>query len=101
MASWQPILGTASNLPLWKLWEKIKKTELVTPPPHEPGILPKWLHEQGAQVIIAGGMGRRAQGHFEEHNIKVIIGAPSTSPEELVRQYLDGTLEVGENICDH
>jgi len=81
--------------------DQIKETTLATPPPHEPGALPKWLHEQGAGVIIAGGMGRRAQGHFESQGIKVVIGAPSLSPEELARQYLDGSLETGENICDH
>jgi ATP-binding protein involved in chromosome partitioning len=80
---------------------QIKKTTLATPPPHEPGVLPKWLHERGVQVIIAGGMGRRAQGHFEQHGIRVVIGASALSPEELVRQYLDGTLQTGENICDH
>ena len=29
----------------------------VVPPPHEPGLLPKWLAEKGATDIIAGGMG--------------------------------------------
>lgn len=81
--------------------DQIKKITSATPPPHEPGALPKWLNEQGAQVIIAGGMGRRAQGHFENHGIQVVIGAPSLAAEELVRQYLDGTLETDENICDH
>ncbi len=81
--------------------DHIKQSTLATPPPHEPGALPRWLHEQGAAVIIAGGMGRRAQGHFERQGIKVVVGAPSLSPQELVRSYLDGTLVTGENICDH
>jgi ATP-binding protein involved in chromosome partitioning len=33
----------------------------LLPPAHEPGVLPKWLSEQKADVIIAGGMGQRAQ----------------------------------------
>ena len=33
--------------------------EEAVPPAHEPGILPKWLHEKGVNVIIAGGMGMR------------------------------------------
>ncbi|HUU43246.1 MAG TPA: iron-sulfur cluster carrier protein MrpORP, partial [Planctomycetota bacterium] len=33
-------------------------------PDHQPGLLPKWLAERGAEVIIAGGMGRRAQDLF-------------------------------------
>ncbi len=80
---------------------KIKGTEMHTPPPHEPGVLPKWLHEMGAHVIIAGGMGARAQDLFQENGIKVIVGAPMDAPESLVNQYLAGTLVAGDNICDH
>ena len=72
-----------------------------TPPAHEPGVLPKWLHELGAQVIIAGGMGSRAQQLFLENGIKVITGAPMDPPESLVNQYLAGILETGDNVCDH
>lgn len=74
---------------------------MLTPPPHEPGVLPRWLHEQGAAVIIAGGMGQRAQGLFAESGITVIVGAPAEPPERLAAQYLAGTLKSGSNVCDH
>ena len=77
------------------------QTTLLTPPPHEPGVLPRWLHEQGATVIIAGGMGQRARQIFDQHGITVIVGAPSETPETLVAAYLDGSLQSGENACDH
>ena len=70
-------------------------------PPHEPGALPRWLHELGAKVIIAGGMGRRAQQLFAQNDIVVVVGAPAESPDRLVAAYLDGTLEGGDNLCDH
>ena len=73
----------------------------LTPPPHEPGVLPRWLSEQGSDVIIAGGMGARAQGLFGENGIKVITGAPADTPEALVRRYLSGSLVTGQNLCDH
>lgn len=79
----------------------IKKKDILTSPPHQPGLLPKWLGEKGASVIIAGGIGSRAQGLFAEQNIDVVVGAPSDSPEVLVSAYLNGTLKSGENICDH
>ncbi len=79
----------------------IKGKEILIPPPHEPGVLPKWLHEMGAKVIIAGGMGQRAQQLFNENDIAVVIGAPADTPEVLVESYLNGTLVSGENICDH
>ena len=79
----------------------ILKTDSVTPPPHEPGVLPAWLHEQGADVIIAGGMGQRAQSLFTEHGISVLVGAPAQAPEALVTAYLAGSLQAGVNACDH
>lgn len=80
---------------------KIKVKETLVPPPHEPGVLPRWLHEQGTNVIIAGGMGARALDLFAQNGIKVLTGAPPLSPEELVQQYLDNSLLTGANVCDH
>jgi len=80
---------------------KVINRKDATPPAHAPGVLPKWLHENNVSVIIAGGMGQRAQQLFAQNDIKVVIGATSSSPEELVSAYLGGTLETGDNICDH
>ena len=80
---------------------QIKNKETMAPPPHEPGVLPKWLHDLGANVIIAGGMGARALDLFAQNDIKVIVGASALTPEELVKQYLDNTLQTGSNVCDH
>ena len=74
---------------------------LVEPPPHAPGVIPRWLGEQNVDVIIAGGMGRRAQDLFQQQGIDVVVGAPGGKVEDIVQQYLDGTLETGENVCDH
>jgi Mrp family chromosome partitioning ATPase/predicted Fe-Mo cluster-binding NifX family protein len=76
-------------------------TEMRTPPAHEPGVIPQWLHDQGANVLIVGGMGEMAQGLLREKGVEVIIGAPMDSPESLANQYLAKTLVAGANICDH
>ena len=81
--------------------KKIVETKLLAPPAHEPGVLPRWLNEQGANVIIAGGMGMRAQQLFAQNNITVVVGAPAEQPEQLALAYLSGTLESGDNVCDH
>lgn len=73
----------------------------LAPPPHEPGTFPKWLRAQGANVIIAGGMGSRAQSLFAQHEIMVVTGASSENPDEIVQQFLNGNLTVGANACDH
>jgi Mrp family chromosome partitioning ATPase/predicted Fe-Mo cluster-binding NifX family protein len=81
--------------------KKVANTETLKPPAHEPGSLPKWLSGLCVDLIIAGGMGRRAQQLFQQNKIDVLIGAPHNNPQELVQQYLTGQLQSGQNICDH
>jgi Mrp family chromosome partitioning ATPase/predicted Fe-Mo cluster-binding NifX family protein len=73
----------------------------LTAPPHSPGAIPRWLKESGIDVVIAGGIGNRAVGMLESSGIEVVTGAPPGRPEDLVMAYLAGTLETGENVCDH
>lgn len=75
--------------------------EVCDAPPHEPGLLPRWLAEKGVSTVIAGGMGARAQQIFSESGVKVVCGTPPLEPLQVVKQYVDGTLEVGDNVCDH
>ncbi|MFP4258379.1 MAG: iron-sulfur cluster carrier protein MrpORP [Desulfovermiculus sp.] len=79
----------------------IESVDMLTPPPHEPGVLPQWLAEQKANLVIAGGMGSRAQSLFTQNGIQVLTGAPAGTPEELVQAYLNGSLITGNNVCDH
>ncbi|MGQ9574826.1 MAG: NifB/NifX family molybdenum-iron cluster-binding protein [Thermoguttaceae bacterium] len=80
---------------------RLRGMTLLDAPPHEPGLLPSWLHQRGVDTVIAGGMGPRAQQLFAHAGINVILGAPAETPEALVSAYLAGTLQSGENICDH
>ncbi|ACD95409.1 NifB/NifX family molybdenum-iron cluster-binding protein [Trichlorobacter lovleyi] len=73
----------------------------VAAPPHEPGLLPHWLAEQGVEMIIAGGMGQRAQDLFLQNGITVYVGAPAVEPELLVQKFMTGSLSLGTNCCDH
>jgi len=79
----------------------IDRKEFHSPPPHEPGVLPRWLGDLGVNLIIAGGMGQSALNLFAEQGIEVITGSASQDPETLVQGYLSGTLVSGPNVCDH
>ena len=81
--------------------KEITKKELVNSPGHQPGLLPEWLSEQGVSLIIAGGMGARAQGLFRQNGIGVVLGALESDPEKAVLSYLEGRLATGDNVCDH
>lgn len=74
---------------------------ILPSPPHEPGSLPKWVAEQGANLVIAGGLGARAQALLIEQGVEIIIGAPEDTPENLVKKHAEGNLSSGENLCDH
>jgi ATP-binding protein involved in chromosome partitioning len=72
---------------------------LATPPPHAPGVLPRWLQQQGVDVIIAGGMGGRAQSLFAENGIEIKTGIPDGTPQEQLNAFFDGNLSSGAAAC--
>lgn len=52
-------------------------------------------------MVIAGGLGPKAKELLDQHNIKVLVGAPQKPPEKLINDYLTGNLKLGENYCNH
>ncbi len=69
-------------------------------PGHAPGVLPRWLGSLEADVIIAGGMGPRAEELFRAQGIEPVIGV-SGDIEDAVRNYCSGVLETGPSACHH
>ncbi|MDP8227954.1 MAG: NifB/NifX family molybdenum-iron cluster-binding protein [Candidatus Electryoneaceae bacterium] len=78
----------------------INSTQMPSPG-HQPGALPLWLHQQGTNVIITGGMGGRAIDLFTQYGISVIMGASEDTPERIVQGYLEGLVVAGQNACEH
>jgi predicted Fe-Mo cluster-binding NifX family protein len=81
--------------------KKVVSRQDVAAPPHEPGLLPRWLAERGVNLVIAGGMGGQAVNLCNQHGIDAIVGAPPETPEVLAAAYLGGRLSSGTNRCDH
>lgn len=99
-----PHFGHCEQFALFDVDEErreIAKKEVIPSPGHQPGLLPEWLAEQGVSMVIAGGMGSRAQGLFQQNGIRVVLGTLESDPEKAVLSYLDGRLATGENVCDH
>ena len=76
-------------------------TEVLPAPEHVPGAFPRWLREQGVEVVIAGGIGKRALANFAEHGIAVRAGLPDTRVEALIAAYLSGQLTQTPEGCPH
>jgi len=79
---------------------KVEVRSLLTNPGHEPGVLPGFLASHGVNCIIAGGMGPRAIGLFNQNRVDVVTGAVGAVDEVIVK-YLDGSLDLGESACEH
>ena len=77
---------------------KMVKKETVDNPGHQPGFIPQFLHQQGVQYIICGGMGMRATGFFDELGIQAIVGINGRI-DEVIEKLQKGTLEGGESLC--
>lgn len=76
-------------------------TDVLPAPEHKPGAFPRWLREQGVEVVIAGGIGQRALDIFSHHGITVRAGTPGARVEALVASYLSGVLTTPANSCEH
>lgn len=81
--------------------KKLVKITLLSPPPHEPGVIPNWIASTGATTVIVGGIGPMAQQLLTKKGVTVISGVPSDTPETLIKAYFNNTLAHGVNICDH
>jgi predicted Fe-Mo cluster-binding NifX family protein len=77
------------------------RSEILPAPEHQPGLFPRWLHEQGVQVVIAGGIGHRALLSFAQHGVMVRAGAAGSTVEALVAEFLAGKLEEPPADCGH
>jgi predicted Fe-Mo cluster-binding NifX family protein len=62
---------------------------------HRPGQVPGFIKSHGADVMLAGGMGRRAIGFFQQYGIQAATGATGTVRHAL-EQYLGGELQGAE-----
>ena len=58
-----------------------------------------WIATQGANVVLAGGMGGRPMAIFAQNGVKVIAGCPELEIETVVNQFLNDSLALGENSC--
>ena len=78
--------------------DKVVTKSVIENPGHHPGFLPQFLRERGAEYIIAGGMGQRAQMLFDQSSITTIMGVSGTVDDVLDR-ICKGTLEGGQSLC--
>jgi len=99
-----PHFGRCESFALVELDDQARRVvslDEAAPPAHAPGVLPRWIVEQGADLVLAGGMGPAAVQMLEQAGVEVILGVAAQEPRLLAEAYLAGTLPLGDNACDH
>jgi predicted Fe-Mo cluster-binding NifX family protein len=93
-----PVAGHFGHCPYFTLVdleaELIQTVQVVANPyfsAHGPGQVPQFVHSQGANVMLAGGMGHRALSFFEQYGIQSATGASGTV-RQAVEAFLQGQL---------
>jgi len=74
---------------------EVQQVEVVKNPyyeQHQPGQVPGFIQQQQADVMLTGGMGRRAIAFFDQYGIQAATGASGTVRHAL-EQYLGGALQ--------
>ena len=98
------VFGHFGRTPAFKVYEiedgEIKSSEVLETGDSGHGALAGFLDHAGAKVLICGGIGGGAVNAMNASGIKIYAGA-SGNADEVVKQYLDGTLpEIGDATCD-
>lgn len=66
---------------------------------HEPGVVPQFIADQNADVIIAGGMGPRAIEWFNQLGVKAVTSSAPTAGD-LLNKYLADEITGAESCHD-
>jgi len=80
---------------------QITSAQTTEAPPPQAGLLPGWLAERGANVILASGMGARARELFVQQGIEVMLGVTAGNARQATEAFLAGRLSAGPNPCNH
>ena len=76
----------------------VRSTMALENPGHQPGVIPQFLHRKGVNCIVAGGMGMRARGFFDEVGMQAILGITGRI-DDVIRKLQNGILQGGESLC--
>jgi len=78
-----------------------KSGVFIPNPGHRPGFLPAFLKQENVDVIIAGGMGERAQMLFAQNGIDVIVGANGSCGDAIASYTAGRLVSTGEACKEH
>lgn len=58
-----------------------------------------WISAQGANIVLAGGMGGRPINALVQNGVQVVLGCPELPIREVVEGFINNSITYGENTC--
>jgi predicted Fe-Mo cluster-binding NifX family protein len=77
---------------------RVVEKKVLQNPGHSVGSIPQFVNQHGADYMITGGMGHRAEAFFNQYGIEVILGVTGRI-DDIIKKIIDGTLKGGESLC--
>jgi predicted Fe-Mo cluster-binding NifX family protein len=77
---------------------EVKGSTLVKNPPHQKGYLPKFLKDQGIDVVIAGGIGQMAVNLLNDLGVKCYMNVQG-DVDTVIENFLNHSLENDGKPC--
>ena len=78
--------------------DSIKKREILAPPDKDVTMLPSWASTQGITDVITYKVDVRIMELFTNYKINLYVGISNESPEDIIQEYINGTLKSNEKI---
>lgn len=79
--------------------KEIKESEILKNPPHQKGLLPKFLKENNVNVVITGNMGKMAINLMNSLGIECYRGVKGNLVD-VINSFVNGTLESADLECN-
>ncbi len=74
--------------------------ELIKAPVLKSSLLPNWLANHNVTDVIADGIRHKTIEILNQYKINVFVGVKMKDPNELVNDFLEGTIETNGNLFD-
>jgi len=97
-----PHFGLCSHFKFyWEDGGKIIKEDLIPAPAQKPEVIPNWLAGKNVTDVIVAGIGFKPIEILNQNKINVFAGVKMKDLNELIKEFMNGTLETNGNLCDH
>jgi len=80
---------------------KIVNEDLTSLPAYQPDLISEWIIENGITDVIVAGIELKLLQTLNRNKVNVFVGVKVETPDNLVKEYIDGILETHDNLLFH